>query len=116
MMTKGEFLNRFHRQPDGAWCCTKPIKVDGPSGPFTIRQGVIFNPGALLLGLDLFPGTTLKAFPIVRRCPSATSTTVALRLTLRPIFPSAIGTPAIFISPLWHSVSPKRKGPGKGRN
>ena len=23
------------------------------SGPFTIRQGVIFNPGALLLGLDL---------------------------------------------------------------
>jgi hypothetical protein len=42
MMTKGEFLNRFHRQPDGAWCCTKPIKVEGPSGPFTIRQGVIF--------------------------------------------------------------------------
>jgi hypothetical protein len=53
MMTKGEFLNRFQRQPDGAWCCTKPIKVEGPSGPFTIRQGVIFNPGALLLGLDL---------------------------------------------------------------
>ena len=53
MMTKGEFLNRFQRQPDGAWCCTKPIKIDGPTGPFTIRQGVIFNPGALLLGLDL---------------------------------------------------------------
>jgi hypothetical protein len=53
MMTKGEFLNRFQRYPDGAWCCTRPIKVDGPSGPFTIRQGVIFNPGALLLGLDL---------------------------------------------------------------
>jgi len=53
MMTKGEFLNRFQRQPDGAWCCTKPIKVEGPSGPFTIRQGVIFNPGARLLGLDL---------------------------------------------------------------
>jgi hypothetical protein len=53
MMTKGEFLNRFRRQPDGAWCCTKPIKVEGPSGPFMIRQGVIFNPGALLLGLDL---------------------------------------------------------------
>jgi len=53
MMTKVEFLNRFQRQPDGAWCCTKPIKVEGPSGPFTIRQGVIFNPGALLLGLDL---------------------------------------------------------------
>jgi hypothetical protein len=52
-MTKGEFLNRFQRQPDGAWCCTKPLKVEGPSGPFTIRQGVIFNPGALLLGLDL---------------------------------------------------------------
>ena len=53
MMTKGEFLNRFQRQSDGAWCCTKPIKVEGPSGPFTIRQGVIFNPGALLLGLDI---------------------------------------------------------------
>jgi hypothetical protein len=53
MMTKGEFLSRFQRQPDGAWCCTKPIKVDGPSGAFTIRQGVIFNPGALMLGLDL---------------------------------------------------------------
>lgn len=53
MMTKGEFLNRFQRQPDGAWCCTKPIKVDGPSGPFTIRQGVVFSPGALLLGLDV---------------------------------------------------------------
>jgi len=53
MMTKGEFLNRFQRQPDGAWCCKKALKVDGPSGPFTIRQGVIFNPGALLLGLDI---------------------------------------------------------------
>ena len=53
MMTKGEFLTRFQRQPDGAWYCTKSIKVEGPSGPFTIRQGVIFNPGALLLGLDL---------------------------------------------------------------
>jgi hypothetical protein len=53
MMTKGEFLNRFQRQPDGAWCCTKPIKVEGPSGPFTIRPGVVFNPGALMLGLDL---------------------------------------------------------------
>jgi hypothetical protein len=53
MMTKGEFLNRFQRQPDGAWCCAKTIKIDGPSGPFTIRQGVNFSPGALLLGLDL---------------------------------------------------------------
>jgi hypothetical protein len=53
MMTKEEFLTRFQRQPDGTWYCTKPIKVDGPSGPFTIRQGVIFKPGVLLLGLDL---------------------------------------------------------------
>ena len=56
MMIKGEFLSRFQRQPDGAWCCKKPIKVEGPSGPFTIRQGVIFNPGARLLGLDLAQG------------------------------------------------------------
>jgi hypothetical protein len=53
MMTKGEFLNRFQRQPDGAWCCTKHVKVEGPSGPFTIRPGVVFSPGALMLGLDL---------------------------------------------------------------
>jgi hypothetical protein len=46
MMTKGEFLNRFQRQPDGAWCSTKPVKVDGPSGPFTIRQGVIAITGS----------------------------------------------------------------------
>jgi hypothetical protein len=29
------------------------LQVDGPSGHFTIRQGVIFNPRTLLLGLDL---------------------------------------------------------------
>ena len=28
MMTKGEFLNRFQRQPEGAWCCTKTIELD----------------------------------------------------------------------------------------
>jgi len=38
-MTEGEFLNRFQRQPNGAWACTKPIKVDGPSGPVIIGQG-----------------------------------------------------------------------------
>ena len=47
------FLNRFQRHPNGVWACTKPIKIDGPSGPFTIRPGVSFSPGALLLGLDL---------------------------------------------------------------
>jgi hypothetical protein len=33
MMTKGEFLNRFQRQPEGAWCCTKPVKVDPRAAP-----------------------------------------------------------------------------------
>jgi len=61
MMTKGEFLNRFQRRPNGAWYCTKPIKVEGPNGPFTIRQGVTFNTGALLLGLDLAKELDLMA-------------------------------------------------------
>jgi hypothetical protein len=33
MMTEAQFLNRFQRQPNGEWACTKPIKVHGPSGP-----------------------------------------------------------------------------------
>lgn len=53
MMTKTEFLNRFERQPNGAWSCTRPIKIEGPSGPFTIKAGVSFSPGKSLLGLDL---------------------------------------------------------------
>ena len=53
MMTEVEFLNRFQRQPQGAWSCTKPIKVDAPSGPVMIDQGASFSPGALFMGLDL---------------------------------------------------------------
>jgi hypothetical protein len=53
MMTKRKFLNRFQRQPDGAWCCTEPMKIDGPSGPVTIGQETRFSPGALFMGLDL---------------------------------------------------------------
>ena len=30
MMTELEFLNRFQRQPNGVWACTKPINVKGP--------------------------------------------------------------------------------------
>jgi hypothetical protein len=53
MMTEVEFLNRFQRQPNGTWACIKPIKVDGPNGPFVIRQGASFSPGAKVMGLDL---------------------------------------------------------------
>ena len=35
-MTELQFLDRFQRQPNGAWACTKPIKVNGPSGPVMI--------------------------------------------------------------------------------
>ena len=44
-MTEVEFLNRFQRQPNGVWACTKPIKIDGPKGPFVISQGTSFGPG-----------------------------------------------------------------------
>jgi len=53
MMTETQFLNRFQRQPNGEWACTKPIKVNGPSGPVMIDEGTSFSPGALFLGLDL---------------------------------------------------------------
>lgn len=52
-MTEADFLNRFQRQPNGVWACTKPIKVDGPGGPVMIDQGASFSPGALFMGLDL---------------------------------------------------------------
>jgi hypothetical protein len=52
-MTEVEFLNRFQRRPNGVWACTKPIKVDGPSGPLMIGQGASFSPGVLFMGIDL---------------------------------------------------------------
>ena len=53
MMTEVQFLNRFQRQPNGEWACTKPIKINGPSGPLMIDEGTSFSPGALFMGLDL---------------------------------------------------------------
>jgi hypothetical protein len=52
-MTEAEFLSRFQRDPSGAWACTKPIMIDGPSGPVLIAQGESFSPGLLFMGLDL---------------------------------------------------------------
>jgi hypothetical protein len=52
-MTEVDFLNRFQRQANGVWVCTKPIKIDGPSGLVIIGQGTSFSPGILFMGLDL---------------------------------------------------------------
>ena len=52
-MTEVQFLNRFQRQPNGEWACTKSIKINGPSGPLMIDEGTSFSPGALFIGLDL---------------------------------------------------------------
>jgi hypothetical protein len=52
-MTEAEFLSRFRRQATGSWTCTKPIKIDGPKGPFFIAQGQSFSPGASFFGIDL---------------------------------------------------------------
>jgi hypothetical protein len=68
-MTEVEFLNRFQRYPNGVWACTKPIKIDGPNGPFVIRPGASFSPGALLLGLDL--AKELDQMAAKHRSPSA---------------------------------------------
>ena len=53
MMTELQFLDRFQRQPNGVWACTKPINVKGPRGPVVISKGASFSPGALFMGLDL---------------------------------------------------------------
>ena len=52
-MTEVEFLNRFQRRPNGVWACTKPTKIDGPSGPIIIGEGASCEPGASFMGLDL---------------------------------------------------------------
>ena len=52
-MTEADFLNRFQREPSGAWACTKPIMIDGPSGPVLIGHGESFSPGVSFMGLDL---------------------------------------------------------------
>jgi hypothetical protein len=52
-MTEVEFVSRFQREATGSWTCTKPIKIDGPSGPLFINQGHSFSPGTLFLGIDL---------------------------------------------------------------
>ena len=44
MMTEEQFLNRFQRQPNGEWACTKPIRVNGPSGPVMIDKGAQLTP------------------------------------------------------------------------
>jgi hypothetical protein len=53
MMTEVEFLARFQRQEDGSWACTRPIRVDGPSGPIMIEEGASFGSGDFLLGINL---------------------------------------------------------------
>jgi hypothetical protein len=53
IMTEAEFVCRFRREPSGAWVCTKPIKIDAPSGPVYIHEGQNFSPGALFMGNEL---------------------------------------------------------------
>jgi hypothetical protein len=71
MMTELQFLDRFQRQPNGAWACTKPIKVNGPTGPVMIDQGTSFCPGALFMGLDL--AKELDQMAAKHRLPTARS-------------------------------------------
>jgi hypothetical protein len=49
-MTEAEFVSRFQREPAGSWTCTKPIKIDGPTGPLLIARGQSFSP---FLEIDL---------------------------------------------------------------
>jgi len=55
-----------------------------------------------------------EPLPTISRCPFTARAAIALRFPHRPILDSAIVTPAIFISPFRHSVSPKEEGPSKG--
>ena len=71
MMTETQFLSRFRRLPNGEWACTKPIKINGPSGPLMIEEGTSFSPGALFLGLDL--AVELDHMAVKHRSPDAQS-------------------------------------------
>ena len=71
MMTETQFLSRFRRLPNGEWACTKPIKINGPSGPLMIEEGTSFSPGALFLGLDL--AVELDHMAAKHRSPNAQS-------------------------------------------
>ena len=71
MMTETQFLNRFQRQANGELACTKPIKINGPSGPLMIEEGTSFSPGALFLGLDL--AVELDHMAAKHRSPNAQS-------------------------------------------
>ena len=70
-MTEVEFLSRFERQLTGVWSCTKPIKMDGPNGPFFITPGQGFSPGASFLGIDL--AKELERMAAIQRAASRLS-------------------------------------------
>ena len=58
MMTETQFLNRFQRQPNGEWACTKPIKINGhPSGPAHDRGRNELQPGSAVSGTRSRDGT-----------------------------------------------------------
>ena len=51
MMTEAQFLDRFQRQPNGEWACTKPIKVVR-SAPFSCEAGLRRPTSALTSALS----------------------------------------------------------------
>ena len=75
MMTEVQFLNRFQRQPNGDWACTKPIKINGPNGPLMIDEGTSFSPGALFMGLAL--AKELDEMAAKHRVPTSSSARAA---------------------------------------
>ena len=59
MMTELEFLDRFQRQPNGVWACTKPINVKGPEDLLSSAKRQALVPEPCLWG-SISPRNSIK--------------------------------------------------------
>jgi hypothetical protein len=53
LMAKHEILNFFEHRRDGAWVCVKPFTLTTKSSSVDIRQGMRFDYGKRIGGVDL---------------------------------------------------------------
>ena len=52
-MDSFEIMQRFERQPDGAWKCLAPVTIETAGGPVAVEAGQIFRYGEKVGDVDL---------------------------------------------------------------
>lgn len=52
-MQRHEILNYFEHRDDGSWVCVRPVTLTTTRASVDIRQGMRFNYGGRVGGLDL---------------------------------------------------------------